>query len=700
METAGSHFPVESGALNTQERFNLEEVEEVNWFRDVGLDHVIEPFLSGNQIPEEDVDEAVGMLPPHYQASVKKRVATLNDTLALKKKEPRPHIRSIFVPENLLDIPTRPRSLTDEKLHAAEHSSRADDERDFAFGPDPYLGFRLIHHPLRKLSENHDSHLFSKNLFPKKSKHSASGIVARGAGEEGIESLKYSPKGTMYKRPRPKHEGNKSEAVQSSGDASHSFQNHIRDLEMSFRDVALQEASLDHVAEGLTRIDDLGAIDVNTVRRIAFLELTAIFDRNGVKFSHKHPKFPKRKQVKKKDEKSSELWGLDLLTLVERDWERGLLDSSEECVPVVLQKIIKCLEQVGYQTEGIMRVSGNQSKVDALKTCLEKNLYSNTAEAENGLCQAGPHELSSLFKMFLRDLPTPLIPPELTDLFLKVLDLHSAIDMTRAANLLVLLLPVENVCCLRCVLKVLKGISGEEDANRMSLSSICHVMAPNLFVSPKLAQSGVMEVQMATAAKSSLVLQQMVKLGEVIDLVPPSLMYVMRRQRDSFLHRKAGNKTLATPAGSDQHPDLGGRVLAIGATINGGAPVPTRVTRESTAGHVVHSVLEAVMNKLDLNRCARDRQDGRRRRVLSDLTNEYPVKCLLAAANPDIARRTHYLIECGGNLGERRLPPEANVFAILEINPRCEFFVRCAHRLGNSVPTSSNPAGKGKQQGR
>lgn len=65
------------------------------------------------------------------------------------------------------------------------------------------------------------------------------------------------------------------------------------------------------------------------------------------------------------------------------------------------------------------------------------------------------------------------------------------------------------------------------------------------------------------------------------------------------------------------------------------------------------SVLETVMDKIDWNRKGNgERVGNRRRRVLSDLTNEHPVNCLLAAADPDIARRTHRLYEVGGNIGK------------------------------------------------
>ena len=73
------------------------------------------------------------------------------------------------------------------------------------------------------------------------------------------------------------------------------------------------------------------------------------------------------------------------------------------------------------QIDGIMRLSGNQAKVDALKTCLERHLYSSPPDVDQGLGMATPHELCSLFKCFLRDLPNPLIPAEHMDSFLKVL---------------------------------------------------------------------------------------------------------------------------------------------------------------------------------------------------------------------------------------------------------------------------------------
>ncbi len=67
------------------------------------------------------------------------------------------------------------------------------------------------------------------------------------------------------------------------------------------------------------------------------------------------------------------------------------------------------------------------------------------------------------------------------------LDIGNLKTRVQALNLLVLLLPLENVCFLVAFLKLLKQIVDHEEANRMSLQNVCHLMAPNVFVYPKSA---------------------------------------------------------------------------------------------------------------------------------------------------------------------------------------------------------------------
>ncbi len=84
------------------------------WLQDAGFGEIAEPFLQGKDVPEENIDAALAALPARYQEAVKKRVATLKDTVSTRlKKNKRPDIRSIFVEEVRASLGVKPDSFND-----------------------------------------------------------------------------------------------------------------------------------------------------------------------------------------------------------------------------------------------------------------------------------------------------------------------------------------------------------------------------------------------------------------------------------------------------------------------------------------------------------------------------------------------------------------------------------------------------------
>jgi hypothetical protein len=76
------------------------------------------------------------------------------------------------------------------------------------------------------------------------------------------------------------------------------------------------------------------------------------------------------------------------------------------------------LERYGLQEEGILRVTGLQQKVTALCSELEAVFYRRPLqEVDRLLQQATCHDVSTVLKRLLRDLPQPLLSIEYIDMF-------------------------------------------------------------------------------------------------------------------------------------------------------------------------------------------------------------------------------------------------------------------------------------------
>lgn len=71
----------------------------------------------------------------------------------------------------------------------------------------------------------------------------------------------------------------------------------------------------------------------------------------------------------------------------------------------------------GAREEGILRVAGNKQKTELLCAELEQNFYAKHDKVSGILKKAGVHDLSAILKRWLRELPTPLLAPDLVHLF-------------------------------------------------------------------------------------------------------------------------------------------------------------------------------------------------------------------------------------------------------------------------------------------
>ena len=138
------------------------------------------------------------------------------------------------------------------------------------------------------------------------------------------------------------------------------------------------------------------------------------------------------------------------------------------------------LEKRGLQEEGVLRVAAHRLKVETLTGHLEESFYSRPDQAEKVLESASVHELAALLKKWLRDLPQPLLTPELVALFYRTHELPAHLR-PRALNLLVLLLPPENRATLKVLVDILNRVVENQDVNKMSLHNVAMIAAPSLF---------------------------------------------------------------------------------------------------------------------------------------------------------------------------------------------------------------------------
>jgi len=157
--------------------------------------------------------------------------------------------------------------------------------------------------------------------------------------------------------------------------------------------------------------------------------------------------------------------------------EQMLRDNVE--VPPIMQKCCDAIEKYGMGSQGIYRVSGATSKVANLKQRLDKDLDSVDLDAPEW--SGDINNVASVMKMWLRDLPDPLLTFSLHQGFTEAAKIEN--DRLRQIRLheRVNDLPDPNYATLKFFLGHLHRINQHADENSMSMQNLAIVFGPTLF---------------------------------------------------------------------------------------------------------------------------------------------------------------------------------------------------------------------------
>ncbi|RLL97230.1 hypothetical protein CFD26_103314 [Aspergillus turcosus] len=147
-------------------------------------------------------------------------------------------------------------------------------------------------------------------------------------------------------------------------------------------------------------------------------------------------------------------------------------------LPAVVYRCIEYLKAKGAATEeGIFRLSGSNVVVKALK---ERFNTEGDVDFLAGDEYYDVHAVASLFKQYLRELPTTVLTRELHLDFLRVLELDERQKKILAFNSLVHRLPRPNLALLRALVQFLIIIVNNSDVNKMTIRNVGIVFAPTL----------------------------------------------------------------------------------------------------------------------------------------------------------------------------------------------------------------------------
>ncbi|XP_076456710.1 rho GTPase-activating protein 18-like [Babylonia areolata] len=638
---------------------------EAQWLKDAGYGFIVSKVSDGRDLSDDELEAVTSTLTPHQADAVKRRVNSLSTTLR-RKKAGKLHVKDIFpTPDNSSPEPPSPGSMVDEPvMSSGEDNSMVPDR---------------------------------SSLLPHKGEYNVENVSTEPPKlMEGVEALSFKERGSLHK-PYSRTPSNRSigSSLPAISDADISIDFHLEqkdsqksqqgkdqpDLDPKSEDLPLFEAKNDPL--GVTLIGDLSDVDMPKIRSLALIELTALFDLYDITYTrHKRKKKPKEHG----------LFGVPIQVLLEQDQKR----VPGTRVPIFFQQLVNHLEQEALKMEGILRVPGSVTRVKNLRQDIEEKFYQGT------FCWTDvmPHDSAALLKQFLRELPVPILSYQYLEAFSQVEHINKKLEQLKALNLLILLLPTEHQDLLKRLLEFLGNIVSHAHINKMGLSNVAMIMAPNLFVAPaskgKMKTTGQLELtkaantssvvamlihyrhvlwmlELTKAANTSSVVAMLIHYRHVLWMIPSSFLTQVRHQYKTEASRKARMRPWRRKDKSEAYKKSPSESENQEGMIRVQAPDLTKnscliqLDDYITAGDIVA--------KFRRDYCVssqRDHSDAHQQETKKS-GSSHPFN------NPHTAQFADdkaYLYEIGGNIGERCLDPQTRMLQLYHINPSADWVIR------------------------
>uniref|UniRef100_A0A4W5KBZ4 Rho GTPase activating protein 18 n=1 Tax=Hucho hucho TaxID=62062 RepID=A0A4W5KBZ4_9TELE len=393
---------------------------------------------------------------------------------------------------------------------------------------------------------------------------------------------------------------------------------------------------------GLTKVGDLSPQDMKKVHRLVLIEMTALFDTAGIDLKA-------HKAVKLKV-KESGLFGVPLAALLEQDQRR----QPGTKVPIILQRLISHIEDEGLNTEGLLRIPGAAIRVKAVCVELEGKFYEGLFPWES----LKQHDAASLLKLFIRELPHPLLTVEYLSAFIAVLKLPTKKQQLQALNLLVLLLPESSRDTLKALMEFFQRVIDHKEQNKMTLNNVAVVMAPNIFMFKGFRNKISEQQEFSLATETANIVRLLIRYQNLLWTIPKFIMNQVRKQNTENQKKMSKDRAMM------------------------------KLLKKMAYEREKHEKQEKPLSEVDSSSQGFIRVQAPQFSKVSmavQLTEELQASDVLSRflsqdSSVSVKREDLCLYEIGGNIQERCLDEETYMKDLLELNPSAEWFIKCIQR--------------------
>lgn len=170
------------------------------------------------------------------------------------------------------------------------------------------------------------------------------------------------------------------------------------------------------------------------------------------------------------------------LTYLRKDFVHLPQVKDTICIPEFIVEICNYIEEK-ITVEGLFRKAGSTARQKEIRALLDSG-------KEIDLTSHHVIDIANILKVFLRELPEPLIPYKFHDTFLRCLGLQDRKE--EAVILSCLLLPQEHLNTLAFLMMFLNKVSAHSELNKMGVSNLAIILAPSVMpvLTPKLTPEG------------------------------------------------------------------------------------------------------------------------------------------------------------------------------------------------------------------
>ncbi|KAG0214954.1 hypothetical protein BGX28_001160 [Mortierella sp. GBA30] len=152
--------------------------------------------------------------------------------------------------------------------------------------------------------------------------------------------------------------------------------------------------------------------------------------------------------------------------------------SASTGVPAVVTRCIEYLDIMGVEEVGLYRVSGSTTNVARLKALFDHGHDYDFLQKGNE--PQNPHDVATLLKLYLRELPSSIIPLETISTFNNIEFSDPQKQTVQSLRNALRLLPLENYVLLGTLCQHLSNLADYENCTKMNISNLGLIFCPTL----------------------------------------------------------------------------------------------------------------------------------------------------------------------------------------------------------------------------